>query len=272
MRSIPISILLPVYSGDDPRLFSRCLASLEAEILAFDQIVLVVDGPIGNGLTTCLNNYCGKLPNIEVINIPINCGLISALNIGLEKCRYEHVARIDADDSVLPGRFDEQVSMIEQGADVVSGAIIETGGFYERTTIKSLPEKHSEIIKLMSYRNPINHMATMFRLSKILAVGKYPNLVGNEDYGLWLLCRKHGLLFENTSRILVEANVPVDFAIRRSGLKFARSEIKLWHFRLQNNLGTWSEAHLSLIIRLMVRLLPAKLLKLTYYYLRRSKK
>lgn len=269
MRNVSISVLLPVYDGDDPDLFGACLEAVVVELIETDQLVIVVDGQINNDLETCISKYHGSLNNFDVVRLPMNVGLVSALNVGLENCIHEYVARIDADDISLPGRFVKQVKMLDDGADVVSGAILETGGFHRRPTVKYLPECQQDIMRSMSFRSPMNHMATMFRLSKILEVGQYPNLLGNEDYGLWLKCRKYGLKFRNTREVLVKANVPVDFAKRRSGWKFARSEIQLLWFRRQNGLGSFGEIYLSFAVRFIVRLLPSKLLVILYYFLRK---
>ena len=141
------SVLLPVYAGDDPAFFARALRSVSTEqTLRPDEIVIVRDGEVSDGIEAVLDaaidgSAVGDVP-VTVVRIGHNRGLAAALVEGLKACRYEIVARADADDISLPRRFATQIPLVvggddEEPLDLLGAAIQEfvTGKLMTITTV-----------------------------------------------------------------------------------------------------------------------------------------
>ena len=106
------SVLMSVYADENPQYLDEALCSIwDQQTLKPGQIVLVKDGPLTNELDNCINTWKQKLGDVLTpVELPKNVGLGSALNKGLEQCRYELVARMDSDDVSAPERFEKQIN------------------------------------------------------------------------------------------------------------------------------------------------------------------
>ena len=89
-----VSVLLPVRDGLP--FLGDCLASLKAQSLRRFEIVAVDDGS-RDGSAELLADEALRDSRLRLLRQP-RCGLVTALNRGLEACRAPYVARIDADD------------------------------------------------------------------------------------------------------------------------------------------------------------------------------
>src|SRR4051812_24286343 len=94
------SVLLSVYYKEKDQFLDRALESiLINQSVIPDEVVLVKDGPLTEELEKIINKYKTKFPE-KLIIIPIkkNVGLGKALEIGLNGCSNDIVARADTDD------------------------------------------------------------------------------------------------------------------------------------------------------------------------------
>ena len=69
---------------------------------------------------------------VDHVVIEENVGLGPALDRGLTACDHEIVARMDADDVSLPERFEQQLPVVEAGADIVGSGLLEFGALRGR--------------------------------------------------------------------------------------------------------------------------------------------
>ena len=103
--------------------------------------------------------------------------LAQALNVGIEMAATDLLARMDADDMVLPGRFAAQVQAFEEQPDLVLlGTQIKrfTRDPRRSTSVSRLPLDHEGIVAaLLKGRHALSHPSVMFRRSAALAVGGY---------------------------------------------------------------------------------------------------
>ena len=115
------SLLMAVYAGDQPDFLVRAFrSSVHEQSRRPDEVVVVQDGPLRAELTACLDGLVRTCPvPVRVVVLPVNVGLACAMEAGLAQCRYDVVARMDADDVSLPSRFAVTVPVLEAGADLV---------------------------------------------------------------------------------------------------------------------------------------------------------
>jgi glycosyltransferase involved in cell wall biosynthesis len=104
-----LSVLMSVYYKENPEYLQQALESIwDAQTLKPDEIVLVEDGPLTTELYSILTNWKNKLDKIlKRVPLEKNEGLTKALNMGIEHCSGEFIARMDSDDISCPNRFEE---------------------------------------------------------------------------------------------------------------------------------------------------------------------
>lgn len=225
------SVLLSVYKNDDCNHFKTALESVTIhQSLKPSQVVIVKDGPVDKNIDLVidkLQNECQDIC-IDVISLKQNSGLAKALNIGIDNCRYEYIARMDADDISKSDRFLKQVKFLTENTEysVVGGMISE----FESNpncarTVRRVALTHEKIVSMAKVRCPMNHMTVMYKKQDIIEVGKYSENFGKlEDYKLWVDLIRAGKKLANINDILVDARVGNGFIERRS----EKREIKDW--------------------------------------------
>ncbi|HEX4039817.1 MAG TPA: glycosyltransferase [Acidobacteriaceae bacterium] len=268
-----ISVLISVYSGESAAHFKECLESLARQTVPAGEVLIIKDGPLGENLEEVIALYSGGLP-IRTVALQQNVGLGSALSAGVEECRFDKIARMDADDICALDRLELQAKFFEAHPeiDVVGGSIREFDADpLLGATERRLPSEHMAIEALAATRNPINHMTVAFRKRAVLAAGNYRPRQGFEDYDLWVRMLLNGSRFHNLPDVLVFARCGNGMQRRRGGWDYARREAALfWSFRSAGFLSTGQAAR-TIICRTPARLLPASLRTQLYNYFLRHR-
>lgn len=267
------SVLMPVYHRESPDYLQQSLASLAIQTLPADEIVLVEDGPLGEPLDAVIAAYRRLLPIVSV-PLPEHVGLGAALRAGLDRCRGEYVARMDADDICVPVRFERQVQFLDDHweVDVLGSAIEEfdvdlSGG----RSIRRLPRSSPELIRFARFRNPLNHMTAMLRKVSVLSAGSYQSYPGFEDYHLWARMLGLGYCLHNLEEILVQARCGKRMQNRRGGLAYMKREMAFQLFLHEVGLVAASECVRNILMRAPIRLAPNAVRSICYkLFLRHS--
>lgn len=246
------SVLMSVYYKEEPEYFKNALKSiLIDQIRKPDEFVLICDGPLTDELNQIISRCKMKFPKIfKVYRLKENKGLGKALKAGLFKCSYDIVARADSDDICSPERFQVQLAFLEHYKDiaVISSYIDE---FYDDwrkpCRYKEVPLIHEEIVKMAKYRNPINHMAVMFRKNAIVSIGSYRHVPYIEDYDLWIRGIVKGYRFANINQYLVHARIGNGMVKRRGNKEQVRSWGTVNKFMLENKMINHVEYYRNMI-------------------------
>ena len=240
MNDLKFSVAMSVYKNDIAEYFDRALSSITAEqTIKPDEIVLVVDGPVGEEIDAVIEKYTAQYRFFKVIYLEKNGGLGNALRIAVENCSYELVARMDSDDVSSPTRFEEQLSFFDcdYSIDIVGGNISEFIGAEQNVIAnRNVPVSNQEIYEYMKSRCPFNHMSVMFKKSSVLNAGGYKDLFWNEDYYLWIRMAEKKARMANTGTILVNVRTGKDMYARRGGIKYYRSEKFLQRYMLDKGM------------------------------------
>lgn len=146
---IEFSVLMSVYLKDNPIWFKEALESMVNQTKKASEVLIVQDGPITKELDDVLNEYIQKYPYIKTFQIATNQGLGLALKEGILQCKYDYIARMDADDISIPQRFEKQVAYFENNSvDAVGSVIVEfEDDPLTSNILRQLPETHDEIVK-----------------------------------------------------------------------------------------------------------------------------
>lgn len=259
----PFSIAMSVYGGDRGEWFDSALQSVtEKQTVKPGEIVLIVDGPAPEEIQTVIDKYseiCQK-NNIawKVFRFSENKGLGEALKTAVRECSYPLIARMDSDDIAVENRFEQQLAYFAQHpeTDVLGGDICEfTDDISHPIAKRAVPCTDAEIRELAKIRNPLNHMAVMFKKSAVEAAGGYQDWLSNEDYFLWLRMLLNGAAFANTGTVLVYARVGKEMYQRRGGKKYFQSEMALQRYMREKEIIGGSTYVMNCAKRFIVRIL-----------------
>lgn len=253
------SFLLSLYIKDNPKHLEQSINSMLNQTVMPDEIVIVQDGPLTEELENTIRKYELKHPEIiKTVICKKNNGLGRALNIGLNHCNNELVARMDADDISLLNRCEKQLKAFNEDSklDILGGNIIEFINNEENVVgSRVVPSENSKINKYLRTRCPLNHMTVMFKKTKVIAAGNYQDWFWNEDYYLWVRMFEKNCKFGNLDDILVNVRVGQDMYRRRGGLKYFKSEVKLQKYMLDKGIIPPLLYLHNLIIRLVLQVI-----------------
>jgi glycosyltransferase involved in cell wall biosynthesis len=270
----PFSVLLPVYDGDDAVHFRRAIASATAEqVRRPDELVVVRDGPVGDAISEVLATLTAAdgAPDlvsgvpVRVVNLARNLGLALALQAGLSACRYEIVARVDADDVSRPERFAIQVPLIEGGLDLVGSAIVEFDVEESTAGIVRVPPLTQAAIETYArFLSPFNHPSVVYRRAAVQAAGGYRHLPLMEDYWLFARMLANGARVANVAEPLVLYRVGAGAYRRRGGLRLLRSEVRLQLQLRRDHFTSTAQCARNIVVRGGYRLVPHGLRRRMY--------
>ncbi|MEE8410572.1 MAG: glycosyltransferase [Myxococcota bacterium] len=202
-----VSILLPVRNAAST--LPEALRSLQAQSLADFEVILVDDGSSDDSVSITRTTW-GDDPRLRLLT-PGRVGLIEALRVGLDACKAELVARMDADDIAMPERLAQQVALADERPEVAAVAclvecfpaenVAEGYRLYE-TWINGLVE-HDEIVREIFVESPLAHPSVLFRKQSVVDVGGYRDRDWPEDYDLWLRLYRAGHRFAKVPHVLL---------------------------------------------------------------------
>ena len=260
------SVLMSVYKKEIPKYLYESLISMLNQTIKPAEIVLVKDGELTQELEDVLEQFKNE-PIIKIVSLSENKGLGEALNIGLENCNYELVARMDTDDISRSDRCEKQLEMFNKNRllSIVSSTVAEFSTDIDNiNSLKRLPTKHEDIIKFSKKRNPFNHPAVMFKKSVVQKSGGYKHFQFFEDYYLWVRMIMSGAYCANINEPLVYMRANSNMYKRRGGITYLKCIAKFrWHLKIIG-FTKIDEFLLSLIGQSIVAIFPNKTRMLFY--------
>lgn len=261
------SVLMSVYFKEKPEYLSEAIQSILNQKLPPDEIVIVKDGALNYELDKVIEDFSNKNSIFKIIALEKNVGLGEALRIGVLNCTYDIIARMDSDDICSYERFWTQSEVFRKDplVDVVGGWIAEFEDNIDNiTSIRKVPLEEEAIKIKARYRNPLNHMAVMFKKASVLGCGNYKPFLWNEDYYLWVRMIMGGCKIINLPEILVYARAGRDMIKRRGGLKYIKNEIKLQkEFKKIKFINSYQYVF-NIVLRTSVRILPGNIRRSVY--------
>ena len=266
------SVLLSIYYKENTDYFDKAMQSIYTnQTIKPNEIILVEDGYLTDELYQIVKKWREQLGDtFKIIPLKENVGLGRALNIGLENCTYELVARMDTDDISHPKRFEKQLKIFKnKNIDICSSWVSEFE-LNENNIVsyRRLPEHHEELVKFAKKRNPLNHPATMYKKEVVEKAGGYKDMLWFEDYYLWVRMICHGAKFYNIQEALVNMRAGYKQLERRGGFKYAMNEVVLQKKFLNLGFVNRYEFIKNIIIRFIARIVPKYVLKKIYSKIR----
>ncbi len=264
---LPFSLLLPVYAGDRPLFLHRAFASTVVDQTRRpDDVVIVQDGPVPAELAATLDHLVTTSPvPVHLLRLERHRGLGPALDAGLQACRHDVVARMDADDVSAPHRFEVQLPHIEAGADIVGSALMEFVDDIDHVVQTRIPPLDPVWIRSAArFRDPFNHPTVVYRRAAVQQVGGYQNLPLMEDYLLFARMLSHGARPANVAEPLVYYRVGAGAYARRGGRELLRAEIALQRRFLELGITSRGQYWRNVAVRGGYRLVPERVRRVAY--------
>lgn len=215
-----VSILMPVYNAE--QYLAQAIESIITQSLTDWELILVNDGST-DGSESIIKRY--KDNRIYYLKNKENIGLIKTLNLGIDYCSGEYIARMDADDMSFCDRLEHQVDFLDKHpSHIMCGTNALVINNYDDVTgrIRNLPDNDLLQINLL-FSVPFIHPSMMIR-REILVNNRYDEAYKHvEDYELWCRIARQGLIANLKKELFLyrwhDSNVSVLNADVQSKLK-----------------------------------------------------
>lgn len=231
-----IGLLVPAYNCQEQ--LSATISTLPCELPL--RIIIVDDG----STSPLVPPPHDDRHHVSIVRSDKNLGIHGALRRGVEVLHAEgilYIARLDAGDFALPGRFLRQLRFLEDNPEVaVVGSAWEAVTQDGRTEyVCRPPTEDSEIRRLMLLRTCLAHPAVMFRVEAVVRAGNYRDAYPcAEDLDLFLrLLQSHraaNLAEVLTRKELSSKSVSV---MRRRRMLLSTLRLQWSHLRV----GYWTD-------------------------------
>lgn len=133
-----VSIVIPVYNAE--RTLSACLDSIFAQTYENYEVILIDDGSVDSSPAIC-HTYAKKKPDQTRYFRQKNSGPATARNTGIELCKGDYIAFVDADDRVSPKMIETMIRKAnETGVQMVLCAYWLIHGNEKRNITYGFPE------------------------------------------------------------------------------------------------------------------------------------
>jgi glycosyltransferase involved in cell wall biosynthesis len=180
-----ISVVMSVFNGE--RYLREAIDSVLQQSFEHFELVVVDDGST-DSTPEILSSIAARDPRVVVrprksINLP------DALNFGFDVARAQLIARLDADDTAMPNRLEQQRAFFAQHPEVglLGGQAAFTDQEGREFAVGRYPLSDAEIRKAFETTTPFVHSAVMMRRDAFEAAGRYrPIFTHSEDLDLWL--------------------------------------------------------------------------------------
>ena len=199
-----VSIILPVYNGG--KYLAKCLESIMAQTYQNWELIIINDGSVDDSEKIILN-YAAAGARLRYELLDQNRGIADCLNLGIAIARGKLIARIDADDLMLPHRIEKQVDFLNANSHVgvLGTAALEIDENERETGILKVVLGDFNIKKsLIRGNSPLLHPTIMLRKDVLPTTPVYRNLYPvSQDHDLWLRLLQT-VIFENIEEPLIK--------------------------------------------------------------------
>jgi len=193
-----LSILLPAHRA------SKTIGMAVLSTLAFmpkgSELLIFLDGA---NTDSKILSWAKKKPAVKIYSSETALGISGALNFLIEKSQGEIIARMDADDISLPGRFSKAAKLVSSGVEdivfsntILFGFAVKPIGILPHLPVGVNSEQSRWLLWL---GNPFAHPTMVARREILVSLGGYRNSI-SEDYDLWLRAAAAGYRFRRLKR------------------------------------------------------------------------
>lgn len=200
-REKKISVLMSVYNTPEEYLRAAIESILNQSFRNFEFVI--IDDCSDEETKNILKSYVD--PRIRLYRNRENMGLTKSLNIGLELCKGDYIARMDSDDIAFPERLELQLKYIEAKNFAVIGSEYEyyPKRRYQRFVTDNLEKQQ---IRMLFSNAGIIHSTAFLDKGKMDSLGiRYDEVYKkSQDYSLWCNYVSKGFVLGTCPHVLLK--------------------------------------------------------------------
>lgn len=265
---------MALYSKEEPEFFQKAVNSMLEQTVRPDEFVLVVDGPLTAELNACVEEYQIAYPNLfKIVRIKSNCGLGKALNIGINQCSNDIIARMDSDDISKADRCEKQLQRFcdNPNLDIVGSYADEfDGDVHNVISTRTVPIESETIYDFSKKRSAFNHPSVMLKKTSVLRAGNYSSLKRNQDLDLFGRMMFLGCTAENISESLLFYRCSDNLLRRRKSWENVSSYIHIIRNFWKMGYSSLSDYCFAVVTQMLVYVLPISFQKWVYKHIIRK--
>lgn len=187
-----VSVIMSTYNAN-PEHLRQAISSILKQTYQNFELIIVNDGSTTINPEEIIKSFSDD--RIIYIHMEENQGLTKCLNVALDHCRGDFIARMDDDDIALPTRLEKQVEFLRDNPEAnIVGSYVEYFG--EKTgihVVKMDNDREKQQIRLLFSNTAIPHPTAMIRRDFLIRYNiryneKYKKA---QDYALWVDCVKY---------------------------------------------------------------------------------
>lgn len=259
-----ISVIMGIYNTNSPDMVKTAIDSILNQTFKDFEFIICDDGS-DDGTYELVKKLTAHDTRVQLIKNERNMGLAASLNRCLEMATGTYIARMDADDSSLPTRLEEQLIFLEnnsQYALVTCWAdLFSDDGVWGQKRVIAAPEK-----KDLLFGPPFIHAAMLFRTDILKDLGGYrvcKETLRAEDYDLWMRLYAAGHKGYNLQKILYQIREDKNaYSRRKYRYRLDEAKVRYRGFKLLELLpGAWPYVVKPLVVGLIPQQLLARLRK-----------
>lgn len=175
-----VTILIVAYNAE--RYIQDCIESIIKQTYKDFEVIFIDDGS-----TDQTYKIISQIKDCRFVVFHREHDYISSLNYGLSIAKGDYIARMDADDIMLPNRIEEQIKVMNAHPEVdVCGSWVKTFGkatFKICTAQEKIKNPLSELLIKNIFTHPTIMIRKNFLIEHKLRYKEYPYA---EDYKLWV--------------------------------------------------------------------------------------
>lgn len=179
-----VSVVMPTYCARTD--VANAVESVLAQTYPHWELLVINDFGSDDGTAEIVEAYHRKDTRVRLIQASRRLGLAESLNYGFREAQGKYIARLDADDTAHPTRFEKQVALMEAQEDV---GICGTWQHHYGPDVEWIHRAESDEKKLICnllFWCDLCHSTLMLRRSVILDHQLYyDGDYAAEDYELW---------------------------------------------------------------------------------------
>lgn len=195
MSKPTISVCLPVFNAE--KYLVQCLESIAGQTLKSIELVVVDDFSTDNSWKI-IQKFAKKHSWVHPFRNSKNLGVSPTFNFAVAQAKSNYIARMDADDVMVPTRLSLQKKFLDTHPDtvIVGGQCYLIDNKGRRIGTKRFPLTHPEIYDMLFRTVPLQQPTIMINKSKL----PKDFLFGDsrfspaEDYGLFFSATRFGQL------------------------------------------------------------------------------
>ena len=179
-----INVVMPTFNSAEG--ISASIDSILNQTYTNWELLVINDFGSDDGTAEIVKAYAWADPRIRLIQTEERLGLAESLNLGMRESRGEYIARMDADDTSMPERFEKQIQYLDEHPNVgICGTWQHHYGNGKDWVHQAAPDPEVQKCRLLFWCD-LCHSTLMLRRSAFLDNDLfYDPSAKAEDYELW---------------------------------------------------------------------------------------